>query len=177
MSLTTCSRKRLQTPEFAERVSCVKGGRTPDQPPRTEEDTPDLPNSEEWAEGSEPQTRPAQRTFTPGAVQSPHGERTGTPGMCRVVNLRPPRELTCSPVSASSLGTRHVRCVILEGEQAGPREQRQCILADAGGRGLMGASGPSEPGVGTRGPRGGASCLLPAPSRGLYTPRPSTAQT
>lgn len=32
--------ERLQTPESAERVSC-EGGRTPDQPPQTEEDTPD----------------------------------------------------------------------------------------------------------------------------------------
>lgn len=47
MSLTVCSRKRLQTPEFAERVSHVKGGRTQDQPLRTEEDPPELPNSEE----------------------------------------------------------------------------------------------------------------------------------
>lgn len=79
-------------------------------------------------------------------------------------------------VSASGLGTRHVRCMILEGGQAGPREQWRLTLLDAGGRGLTGAMGLAEPGVGTRGPRGGASCLLTGPSRGLYTPRPSTAQ-
>lgn len=70
-------------PEFTGRVSHVKGGRTPDQPPQTEEDTPDLCNSEEfWHRGRRTGAQPAQRTVTPGGGSAFSWKTKGSPGMC-----------------------------------------------------------------------------------------------